>query len=165
MKRIIWLVALICLFATPTEARKQRVQPVQSSCYGFGCESSVSHGFAGPTAISHSRRQRSTPVEFSSTTMLPHPSGCPHRAFCGCGASIEVFGVIKRELMLAANWLKFPRTSPAPGMVAARRGHVFVLKRQIASGQWLVADYNSGGRRSRLHVRSLAGYSIVNPRA
>lgn len=25
-------------------------------------------------------------------TLLPHPSGCPRRAFCGCGAAVEVFG-------------------------------------------------------------------------
>src|SRR5690242_11383198 len=49
------------------------------------------------------------------------PAGCPS-AFCGCGAALRVFGRIVPELNLAANWLRFPRTSPAPGMVAARRG-------------------------------------------
>jgi hypothetical protein len=95
---------------------------------------------------------------------LPHPSGCPRRLFCGCGAAVEVFGIPRRDLWLAANWLKFPRAAPAPGMAAARHGHVFVLKQQLPSGQWLVADYNSGGHSSRLHVRSLRGYTVVNPR-
>ena len=91
------------------------------------------------------------------------PAGCPHR-FCGCGASLEVFGRIIPALNLAANWmLKFPRTSPAPGMVAARRHHVFVLKQHHAGNTWLVKDYNSGGGRTRLHLRSIAGYTIVNP--
>lgn len=54
------------------------------------------------------------------------PPGCP-AAFCGCGAALRVFGRVVPELNLAANWLRFPRTSPSPGMVAARRGHVFVL--------------------------------------
>jgi hypothetical protein len=49
-------------------------------------------------------------------------------------------------------------------MVAARRGHVFVLERHIAGHVWLVHDSNSGGRRTRIHPRSIAGYTIVNPR-
>lgn len=98
-----------------------------------------------------------------ATQMLPHPVGCPGTQFCGCGAAVEVFGSPRRDLWLAANWLRYPRTSPAPGMVAARRGHVFVLKQQMGDGSWLVADFNSGGHASRLHVRPLGGYTIVNP--
>ncbi len=42
------------------------------------------------------------------------PAGCPRR-FCGCEASLYLFGVIKPELNLALNWVrKYPRTSPAP---------------------------------------------------
>lgn len=96
-------------------------------------------------------------------TILPHPSGCPRRAFCGCGAAVEVFGRPIRALWLAANWLRYPRTSPAPGMVAARRGHVFVIKQVLGGGNVLAYDANSGGRRTRLHVRSLAGFVVVNP--
>jgi len=96
-------------------------------------------------------------------TILPHPSGCPRRLFCGCGAAVEVFGRPIRDLWLAANWLKFPRTSPAPGMVAARRGHVFVIKQVLGDGRVLAYDANSGGRKTRLHARSLAGFVVVNP--
>lgn len=35
-------------------------------------------------------------------TILPHPPGCPRRAFCGCGAAVEVFGRPIRSLWLAA---------------------------------------------------------------
>lgn len=90
------------------------------------------------------------------------PAGCPSR-FCGCGASLHLFGRIIPALNLAANWLRFPRTSPAPGMVAARRGHVFVLKQHIEGNTWLVFDANSGGHRTRIHSRSIAGFAIVNP--
>lgn len=90
------------------------------------------------------------------------PSGCPAR-FCGCGASLHLFGRIIPGLNLAANWLRFPRAAPAPKMVAARRGHVFVLERHIAGNTWLVHDSNSGGRRTRIHPRSISGYVIVNP--
>lgn len=90
------------------------------------------------------------------------PAGCPSR-FCGCGASLHLFGRIIPALNLAANWLRFPRAAPAPKMAAARRGHVFVLERHIAGNTWLVFDANSGGRRTRIHPRSIAGYTIVNP--
>jgi hypothetical protein len=93
------------------------------------------------------------------------PSNCPHR-FCGCEASLYVFGEVRPELNLAANWVrKFPRATPASGMVAARSGHVMVLMSQASGDEWLVHDGNSGGGRTREHVRSIRGYAIVNPRA
>jgi hypothetical protein len=92
------------------------------------------------------------------------PAGCPTR-FCGCSASLEVFGRIIPSLNLAANWFKFPRSHPSHNMVAVRRHHVFVLKQHIRDNVWLVHDGNSGGRKTRLHERSIAGYTIVNPNA
>jgi hypothetical protein len=91
------------------------------------------------------------------------PSGCPH-SYCGCAASLRVFGRIVPSLNLASNWLRFPRTSPAPGMVAARRGHVFVLEQHLGGDVWMAYDGNSGGRATRIHARSLRGYAVVNPR-
>lgn len=93
------------------------------------------------------------------------PAGCPAR-FCGCEASLYVFGRIVPGLNLAANWiLKFPRAAPAPGMAAARRGHVFVLIAHVDGQNWLVHDGDSGGGKTRRHVRSIAGYVVVNPNA
>jgi hypothetical protein len=92
------------------------------------------------------------------------PTGCPS-SFCGCGAALRVFGRVVPELNLAANWLRFPRTSPAPGMVAARRGHVFVLEQHLGGDIWMAYDANSGGHATRMHPRSLRGYTVVNPRA
>lgn len=90
------------------------------------------------------------------------PRGCPRR-YCGCGASLHIFGKIIPSLNLAANWLRFPRAAPAPGMVAARRGHVFVLERHLGDSRWLVYDANSGRHRTRIHPRSIVGFRIVNP--
>jgi hypothetical protein len=90
------------------------------------------------------------------------PAGCPHR-YCGCGASLHLFGRIIPRLNLAANWLRFPRADPAHNMAAARRGHVFVLKRHLHGNVWLVFDANSGGGRTRLHARSIAGFTVVDP--
>ncbi|MCP3472203.1 hypothetical protein NLM33_17960 [Bradyrhizobium sp. CCGUVB1N3] len=106
-----------------------------------------------------------TEVNVAGTQIVGgRPSGCP-RSFCGCGAALHVFGRIVPELNLAANWLRFPRTSPAPGMVAARRGHVFVLEQHLQGDMWMAYDANSSRRSTRIHARSLRGYTVVNPHA
>ena len=92
------------------------------------------------------------------------PSGCPNR-FCGCEASLYKFGRIIPELNLAANWRRFPRAAPAPGMAAVRSGHVMILESQVSGNIWTVHDGNSGGHVTREHAVSIAGYSIVNPNA
>jgi hypothetical protein len=119
------------------------------------------HGLA-QRAISH-RTEMSGVNGDRGRVVGGRPAGCP-RSFCGCGASIRVFGHIVPGLNLAANWLRFPRTSPAPGMVAARRGHVFVLEQHVEGDTWMAYDANSGGRATRIHARSLRGYTVVNPR-
>lgn len=113
-----------------------------------------------PVVMSASKK----PQVRSSEVIGGRPAGCPH-AFCGCAASLHLFGKIIPALNLAANWLRFPRAAPAPNMAAARPGHVFVLKQHIAGNQWLVFDPNSGGHHTRLHARSIAGFTIVNPRS
>lgn len=92
------------------------------------------------------------------------PPQCPHR-YCGCALSIKIFGKPIRDLFLAANWKRFPRTAPAPGMVAARRGHVFQLVRHVHGDTWIAFDPNSGRGLTRLHPRRIAGFSIHNPNA
>ena len=92
------------------------------------------------------------------------PSGCPY-AFCGCEASLYRFGRIIPQLNLATNWRRFPRASPAPGMAAARSGHVMILQQHVTGDIWYVHDGNSGGHVTREHPRSIAGYTIVDPSA
>lgn len=114
----------------------------------------------------HRHHSQVVRVEGAPDTVIvgSRPTGCPH-AFCGCEASLFLFGKIVPALNLAANWLRFPRAEPAPHMAAARPGHVFVLLRQVAGDMWLVHDGNSGRHLTREHVRSIRGYRIVNPRA
>jgi hypothetical protein len=91
------------------------------------------------------------------------PRECP-RSFCGCEASLYVFGQVRPDLNLASNWMKeFPRTSAAPGMAAVRNHHVFVLMSPVGGNNWLVHDGNSGHGLTREHVRSISGYTVVNP--
>jgi hypothetical protein len=90
------------------------------------------------------------------------PAGCPYQ-FCGCSASLYVFGKIIPALNLAANWLRFPRTSPAPGMAAARPGHVFIIVSVNGDGTVVAHDGNSGHHLTRIHTISLRGFTVVNP--
>ncbi len=97
-------------------------------------------------------------------TLVSHPAGCPGRAFCGCGVAVKIFGHPVRDLYLASNWYKFPRATPGPGMVAVRRHHVMAILSYSGGGVATVYDPNSGGHATRIHQRSLAGYTVVNPR-
>jgi hypothetical protein len=102
-------------------------------------------------------------VERIGETLLPHPHGCPRTNFCGCGASVEVFGKSIRSLWPARNWYKFPSASPAPEMAGVKPHHVVILKRHVRGTIWVVYDANSGYHRTRLHQRNIAGFKIVNP--
>lgn len=138
------------------QPKKQRVRTVRKP-----------HAVATPP-------QPQKPPAIKTTALQPqivaHPDGCPQRLFCGCGAAKrlkEVWGIIvekPRELWLAANWGRFPKARPAPGMIAYRRGHVFVIEADLGGGRVYAYDANSGGHKTRIHVRSLAGYRVVNPR-
>lgn len=103
-------------------------------------------------------------VYSSGQVVSGRPSGCPHQ-FCGCGASLYLFGKIIPRLNLAANWFGFPRSAPAPHMAAVRSHHVMVLVEHKGGDVWVVHDSNSGGHLTRLHERSIRGYVIVNPNA
>ena len=175
-KRVLVASAFVVLASSASEARTTRVFGQASECnvtmpcdFSFSQTRRVSMNPYGQAPRSVERRaQRNSNYESvsetSEQTVGGRPAGCPN-SFCGCGASIRVFGRVVPALNLAANWLRFPRTSSAPGMVAARRGHVFVLEQQVEGEVWMAYDANSGGHAARIHARSLRGYAIVNPHA
>lgn len=108
----------------------------------------------------------------TGTEIVPNPPGCPRTLFCGCGAAWKIFGQPLRELAYAGrklnlwwapDWMIFPKAAPAPQMVAVSSHHIFVLLEDRGNGNWLTYDANSGGNATRIHVRSIAGYSIHNP--
>lgn len=144
------------LSANATPRHKQQRQTIACDMRGCSDQASQARG---------ARAEASAVVDANGGAVVNRrPQGCPH-AFCGCEASLYVFGKIRPELNLASNWIrKFPRTSPAPGMAAARSGHVMVLMSHVEGNNWLVHDGNSGGGLTREHIRSISGYVIVNPR-
>jgi hypothetical protein len=164
--------ALLCaLFTVPAQARHRHKPAPQLApeCFTImPCAGAVrpsSNFLDGVRSIRVTmKRERIASISITAASRVigGRLAGCPSR-FCGCGASLHLFGRIIPTLNLAANWLRFPRASPAPKMAAARRGHVFVLEEHISGDTWLVYDANSGGSRTRLHPRSIAGFAIVDP--
>lgn len=135
-----------------------------SNAIATNAESAHEHQRMIDDADQAALQQVPDPSAGRSTVVGAKPSGCPH-AFCGCEASLYLFGQIRPELNLAANWIKyFPRSAPAPGMAAVRKHHVFVLMSQVSGTDWLVHDGNSGHGLIREHVRSISGYTVVNPK-
>lgn len=130
------------------------------------------HRFCGEAATAKRASRNNTAAaasyasaDQSATIIGGRPSDCPH-AYCGCGLR-KFLGLDDARLNLAANWARFfqHESTPRAGLAAVRSHHVMYLESSAGDGQWLVRDYNSGGGLSRLHVRSLRGYTLVNPRS
>lgn len=149
MKRIMALCAcaFVMLLSTASEARPKHKASGIIVCDDYGCSST----------------KKSSQQYYEGAVIGGRPHGCPWR-YCGCAVSLKVFGKIIPELNLAANWFRFPRTNPAPGMVAVRRGHVFLIQSVNGDGSVVAYDPNSGGHRTRVHTVSLRGYRVVDPR-
>lgn len=148
--------ALLILALVSTSPSLASADP-QVSCTELGCASTR------PPERPTRGRERPSHGQRYKATIVAHPAGCPRRDFCGCGTSVHFFGRPIRSLYLAANWFRFPRAAPAPGRAAVRRGHVFALLEHVQGSVWKVYDPNSGGGKTRVHYRSIAGYTIVNP--
>jgi len=152
-----FIACLVVLFSTSAEAHHRRhhidAMPSVVTCDRRGCSDSFVH-----------RNQQVSQRQVSyEGEVVSHPAGCPWVASCGCIASVRVFGHPIRELYLAANWFKYPHASPAPGMVAVRRHHVFVIESVNGDGTVVAYDGNSGGHLTRIHTVSLSGYSVHDP--
>lgn len=173
MRVIIAALAFVTLLISPAEARKRTTTAYPDCNVLFPCQDVVASprgervvkamGGFGTAKPVYNRRAEITHQQ-PAASVVAHPSGCPSRAFCGCGTAVRLLGAPVRALWLARAWFKFPRAEPAPGMAAVRNGHVFAIEQVLGGGKVLAYDPNSGGRRTRIHVRSLAGYTVVNPR-
>jgi len=153
MKR--FLILFFVLLATPATAL-----PSSSECADVGCiMSGQGQLLLRPTPVGKTHVRE----VLGRGTILSHPSGCPRRLFCGCGASVEAFGRSVRSLWTAASWGMFKSASPAPRMAAFRRHHVVILRHHISGSIWMVYDANSGGRQTRIHPRNISGMRVVDP--
>lgn len=158
------LCALLSAIAQPARADVDRHAPQTGA--------SETHA-ARPAIAARAARPRAGQAHagVASEDLGGRPAECHIRIrgrlipFCGCALSVKLFGRVIPALMLAANWRDFPPAAPAPDMVAARRGHVFLLVRHVEGDTWIVWDANSGRGRIRMHARRLVGFSVHNPRA
>lgn len=162
-------IAVLCLLSSAEGRERQRVAGLDPMCnITMPC---VAPYASSPQKVRETRGlyvARQIGIGGPRVAPIPaevvggRPAGCPH-AYCGCGASLHLFGRIIPSLNLAANWFQFPRAAPAPGMAAVRRHHVMVLEADLGNGFWRVFDANGGHHLTLLHARSIAGYVIVNP--
>jgi hypothetical protein len=121
-------------------------------------------GLENKTSLQSRVRPRASRMDGAVPDVIAsRPAGCPHR-FCGCALALKLFGRIVPRLNLASNWKSFPRAAASPGMVAARGGHVLELLGHVSGNVWSVWDPNSGGGHTRVHQRSILGYTVHNPR-
>ena len=176
MKLGIVAATAVVLLVAPAQARHHRhyrrvaVQKQPTQCIIFQpcfqqdwfTQQVIKPVVTAPVRVVHGVVRAVQRVVHEAATYLPHPEGCPWVAFCGCGAAHDL-GLHDRTLWLASNWLKFPRSAPAPNTVAVRRHHVFVLKEHVMGMMWRVNNYNGRGHRSSSYVRSISGYTIVKP--
>ncbi len=159
LTRIAALAAILLALGTCQKVEARPTSQTIITCDQQGC-SDLKGGLA--TTGSNKRATRSR-IENGEGVVGGRPAGCPWR-YCGCGVSLKVFGKIIPELNLALNWKKkFPPTSPAPGMVAARSGHVFYIMSVVDSDTVVAYDPNSGGSKTRIHTVSLRGFTVVDP--
>jgi hypothetical protein len=182
LNRIILITAALLCLLSPAEARHRHrsIHIVQAQCFIF-CAAPVKvvrHvRHVHHRHIRHLHLRPLTPVTTPSESWMAtatyhtartsqvvggRPAGCP-TAYCGCGASLHLFGRIIPSLNLAANWFRFPRAAPGPGMAAVRRHHVMILEADLGGGAWRVFDANAGRHLTYVHARSIAGYVIVDP--
>jgi hypothetical protein len=100
----------------------------------------------------------------SDAQIVGHPAGCPGRLFCGCGAAVEIFGRPLRELFSVSAWYRFPRATCAAGRaVIFGHHHVAAIRECHGDGTATLYDANSGRGLTRVHRRSIAGLTVVDP--
>ena len=141
MRRILLLVASFFVLSSSASASRPSVN-VSECNITMPCDFANSQMRRARIASQRRNQQSLAPRAISHRTELAEvnggrgkvvggrSAGCP-RSFCGCGASIRVFGRHRPWIEPASNWMRFPRTAPPPGMVAARRRHVFVLEQHV----------------------------------
>jgi hypothetical protein len=123
----------------------------------------VSQGYDRPRQRPYRARARGG----YGTVIGGAPAGCRHlgRLYCGCASALYVKLRARWNVNLAANWIRYlPRAAPAPGMAAARRGHVKIITAVLGGGRYKFYDPNSGGGLTRITTGTLAGFVVVNPR-
>lgn len=157
------LALIVILSATTAEAKHRHVARHSPMAVTVCVSDNNSRTTCANAVLS---RQASLPRRVDpngNPAIVRHPAGCPWRAFCGCGVSVELYGHPVRELYLARNYgYYFNAASFGPGMVGYRSHHVLVIRGGTITNA-LVYDPNSGGHQTRVHHRDLSTYRFVDP--
>jgi hypothetical protein len=164
-----WLLAIAVLWLALPSAQARRYSPVCIETGDVMRPTCMGKDIPHPAKIVSRIKSRVSVHKIqnsdirSSSTVVPHPDGCPRVAFCGCGTAVRLLGSPVRSLWLARAWYRFPRSLPAPNTAGVRPHHVIALIRQVAGNMWLVFDPNSGHHLTRIHTVDISRYTIVQP--
>lgn len=121
-----------------------------------------------PVQYSQSHKVKSTVKRKYVKYTSQRPTDCP-LLWCGCWLSKFIFGENKRDLWVAKNWLKFPKTTPRPGAVAVFNrkgggGHVGVVQSLDKNGNPIVKSGNHSNRvaTATYSKSNVIAYATVN---
>ena len=160
MTRILLAACLLAL-VLPANAADRKHHPPESGL--ATAWASLTGAVSNAVRYIHEVTTEASPrASYGEGEIVPHPSGCPHTQFCGCGVAVKVFGEPRRELWPASAWRRYPRASCAPGRVAVWGGHVAAILECLGDGTARLYDPNSGGGLTRIDVRPLPSL-IVDP--
>ena len=132
----------LLLLSTQAEARHRQSQTQVTTCEDNSGHYTSCFGLASASG---------------TEGFLPHPSGCPRIAFCGCGA-MRKLGLDDRRLYKASSWYVLYHGLT---QVAVWPHHVAVIDHMTGPRTAMAWDYNSGGHLSRYHEIDLHGARIV----
>ncbi len=165
MRALLLACVTLCVWTTQSMAKVHAPRIIDCDMRGCSDRSWIQPQQTKKHHRQANRDRRKSDKVSRTVTIVGHPDGCPRTAFCGCGVAVKVFGKPIRDLWLAANWFKFKTVEAAAGMVAVRRHHVYYIIEVVRHGVVLAYDPNSGQHKTRIHLRSLAGYRVVDPRS
>ena len=163
MRKITFLVIATILFGmgsfiSQSEAKPHRSQKaVQSEIdmtYPVYVDGALVHNNYDISAPTTSKKKRNKgeyviAVPAAGEEGSARPADCP-RAWCGCWLAKQIFGENRRDLWIAKNWLKFPRTEPRIGSIAVMTrqggGHVGVVVSFDGNGNPILKSGNHNRR-------------------
>jgi hypothetical protein len=169
MKAALLAILLAVAIAGPAEARHREpptlVERLAGALEGFVRRAAAAAATSGAVLAEASQRAPMGQREalYEDGRIVPNPTGCPPRLFCGCGVSIKVYGRPIPALYSAASWGRFPKASCGSGRVAVFSGHVAYILACNGDGTALAYDPNSGGGLTRVHTIILPSLIVEPP--
>jgi hypothetical protein len=169
MKAAFLAILLAVSIAGPAEARHRDpptlAEWLAGAVEGFVRRAAAAAAASGAVLANASQRapEWRGGASYGDEEVVSHPAGCPTTAYCGCGASVRLYGHPVRELYPAAAWRRFPRATCAAGRVAIWGEHHVAVILECRGNEARLWDPNSGSGLTRIHWRELPSLIVEPP--